>query len=274
MTADTRERSILFFDIDGTIITEDGTHTIPESTRTALRMAKERGHLIYINTGRVFLNVEPMIRNLGFDGYVCGCGTNIIYREQELLHHEIPVELQRRTVDHITHCKMNVIYEASDLNALSTSYPMNPALKELVEYFTGDGRLLVSVTDPAFHFDKFTGWYRTEDQELHEEFCRFAEDYYDYIDRGVTDGWGMCELVPRGYSKGTGIHYLLDHHRVDLAHCYVFGDSTNDLPMFQAVTHSVAMGGSPKIVTDSVEYVTDSILEDGLYRAMEHYHLI
>ena len=78
------DRSILFFDIDGTILTEDGTRAIPDSTRKALHMAKERGHLLFINTGRVFLNIENRIRDLGFDGYVCGCGTQILYREKEL----------------------------------------------------------------------------------------------------------------------------------------------------------------------------------------------
>lgn len=265
---------ILFFDIDGTIITEDGRHRIPNSTRKALRLAKERGYLLFINTGRVFLNVEPMIRNLGFDGFVCGCGTNIIYQGQELLHYELPTALQRDTVEQIKQCKMNVIYEASDLNAYYTAYPMNPTLAELVRYFSADGRPLVSVGDPAFHFDKFTGWYRTEDVELHEEFCRFIRDAYDYIDRGEEDGWGMCELVPKGYSKGTGIHYLLDYFQIELDRCYAFGDSTNDLPMLRAVIHSVAMGGSCKQVTDAAEYITDSIMEDGLYHAMQHYGIL
>ena len=36
------ERGILFFDIDGTILTDDGKRQIPESTRRALAAAKEK----------------------------------------------------------------------------------------------------------------------------------------------------------------------------------------------------------------------------------------
>lgn len=265
---------ILFFDIDGTIITEDGRHFIPESTRQAIRDARDRGYLLFINTGRVFLNVEAMIRDLGFDGYVCGCGTNIRYQGYELLHYIIPKDIQTRTVERIRKSKMNVIFEASDMNALDVPVSINPELAELADYFSRDGRRMVSVTDPSFHFDKFTGWYRKEDQVLHDEFRKFADIYYEYTDRGESDGWRMCEIVPKGYSKGTGIRYLLTYFRIDMENCYVFGDSTNDLPMFREVVHSVAMGGSPQVVLDSVEYVTDTITEDGLYRAMLHYGLI
>ena len=47
------ERKLIFFDIDGTIVTEarDG-RIIPDSTRTALRKLQQNGHLCFINTGR------------------------------------------------------------------------------------------------------------------------------------------------------------------------------------------------------------------------------
>ena len=44
-------RKILFFDIDGTLLSHR-TLQIPESAKRAIRKAKENGHLIFINTGR------------------------------------------------------------------------------------------------------------------------------------------------------------------------------------------------------------------------------
>ena len=79
-------RKIAFFDIDGTLTSErDGS--IPDSVVTSIRKARAAGHLMFINTGRCFQNVEPRFRAIGFDGYVCGCGTNIYYKEQELFYH-------------------------------------------------------------------------------------------------------------------------------------------------------------------------------------------
>ena len=53
--------SALFFDIDGTILSEI-THEIPESALVALRKAQENGHKTFINTGRTICSVPPVIK--------------------------------------------------------------------------------------------------------------------------------------------------------------------------------------------------------------------
>ena len=63
------EQKLLFFDIDGTLITE-GPGVLPKSTRQAICMAKERGHFLFINTGRTLRSLAKKITELGFSGYV------------------------------------------------------------------------------------------------------------------------------------------------------------------------------------------------------------
>ena len=46
-----KEKKIIFFDIDGTLIS-DKNYTIPDSTVTALKELKSKGNLAFINTGR------------------------------------------------------------------------------------------------------------------------------------------------------------------------------------------------------------------------------
>ncbi len=272
------ERSILFFDIDGTILTEDGTRRIPDSTREAIAEAGKRGHLTFINTGRVYLNIEPMIRELGFDGYVCGCGTNIYYHGKELLRNRISKELCRETVEVTRACNMAVLYEAAELNGFdSVAWNKEPlrdltAWKELIAYFSQNGRPMIEAEETDFYFDKFTAWYPIE-QDM-RPFHAFLAGRFDCIDRGTEGNYGMYEVVPRGFSKGTGIQFLLDYFKMPYDNSYAFGDSTNDLPMLECAAHSVAMGGSPQIVKEAVEFVTKPIEEDGLAYAMQHYHLI
>ena len=69
-------RKILFFDIDGTLISESSGE-IPESTKTALKRAQENGHITIINTGRTRALIEPRLQDMGFDGYICGGGNYI-----------------------------------------------------------------------------------------------------------------------------------------------------------------------------------------------------
>ena len=59
-----KERCMLFFDIDGTLITTDGKRTFPESAKRALREARERGHLVYINTGRVLATAKSVLMDM------------------------------------------------------------------------------------------------------------------------------------------------------------------------------------------------------------------
>lgn len=79
-----KDRKIVFFDIDGTLV--DGpTHQIPQSAVEAIRKLRENGHLAFINTGRTLVSIEPRIREIGFDGLVCGCGTLFIMKEKRCL---------------------------------------------------------------------------------------------------------------------------------------------------------------------------------------------
>ena len=55
--------------------------------------------------------------------------------------------------------------------------------------------------------------------------------------------------------------------------CYAIGDSTNDLPMLQAVPHSIAMGHAPEEVKALASYVTDDIEQDGLAKGLAHFGL-
>ena len=59
-------KKIAFFDIDGTLTSEiDGS--LPKSAINAIRHARTFGHLMFINTGRCFQNVEPRLTDMSAD---------------------------------------------------------------------------------------------------------------------------------------------------------------------------------------------------------------
>jgi len=45
------DRAVLFFDIDGTVLSEI-TKEVPVSAINAMKAAQQAGHLLFINTGR------------------------------------------------------------------------------------------------------------------------------------------------------------------------------------------------------------------------------
>ena len=86
------ELRIIFLDIDGTL-TEPGANEPPGSAVEAVRRARERGHRVFLCTGRNYDMLRPLL-DYGFDGVVASsggyieCGGSVIYdcpmtREQQ-----------------------------------------------------------------------------------------------------------------------------------------------------------------------------------------------
>ena len=51
-------KKALFYDIDGTLLSEV-THEVPESAKRALKEARARGHMVFINSGRPYCHIKP-----------------------------------------------------------------------------------------------------------------------------------------------------------------------------------------------------------------------
>ena len=68
----------LFFDVDGTLLDEI-THEIPESALEALRITRELGNKVFINSGRTGGMLRKIQKLVEVDGFLCGCGTELIY---------------------------------------------------------------------------------------------------------------------------------------------------------------------------------------------------
>ena len=260
--------SVIFFDIDGTLATEDGRFHIPQSTREAISRTRQKGNLTFINSGRTIFNINPEIRKLDFDGYLCGCGTYIEYNKKVLLHHTPEKSLCNEIVDIIRKCNITPVYENSNKYFFDDKAVGNPQLDDFMINYVDDTMDFSGRTeDKDFIFDKFVAWTNPEsDMEL---FNREVSKHFSIIDRGNC----FYENVPIGYTKATAIDVILKKLNIPITNAYAIGDSMNDLPMLQAVPNSIAMGGSEKLYP-YVSYITSPIEEDGIYNALEHFKLI
>ncbi len=260
--------SVIFFDIDGTLVTEDQWGIIPESTAKAIAETRIRGNLTFINTGRTAFNVSSMVRDLGFDGYICGCGTYIEYGGQTVFHNRLDRDFCRKISEIMRECRVTPVYEYRDGYFFDDELPMNKSLKNFLDIFVDPSIDITGrVEDKNFIFDKFVAWIdeNTDEQLFHREVGR----YFEIIDRGG----GFFENVPIGYSKASGIRYIMDKLGIPIENAYAIGDSMNDLSMFQAVPNSIAMGGAFQIYP-YVSYITTSIENDGIANALRYFELI
>ena len=109
------ERAILFFDIDGTVLSEV-TKEVPQSAIEAMEKARAEGHLLFINTGRTICSIPTEVRKFQFDGYLCGCGTYLTEHDEVLLKSSI--EKQRGIS--VTSSVLQFEYDGFCINILDT----------------------------------------------------------------------------------------------------------------------------------------------------------
>lgn len=107
------KKAALFFDIDGTILSEE-TKEIPKSAIEALLEVKKKGHLLFINTGRTMCSIPAELKQFAFDGYLCGCGTYLTYHDEVLFTRSIEKKRGREILNKMAECNLDGIAEGTE----------------------------------------------------------------------------------------------------------------------------------------------------------------
>ena len=253
---------IIFFDIDGTLI-ENGGKLMPESTKEAIRIARKNGHICMINTGRTKRLVgEDVTGQVEFDGLLLGCGTEIEYQGKSLMHKTLTLEESGRILDAMKKYHVDGVLEGHDED-------FAPRGDEVyTEAFRGmaaeiEERKYASYAQALGKYDKV--FVCAETPAGMDGMKRDLSDILDFIEREH----GFYELVPKGYSKATAIHYIADHLNIAMEDTVAIGDSNNDLPMLKCAHTSIAMGNSSPQVLEMADYVTTDVDKDGIWNALK-----
>jgi len=257
---------LVFFDVDGVLLTS--AFTVPESAGRAIRAARANGHLCVINSGRPYSHVDPRIREIGFDGYVCSCGMNVMLHGESLLHESFSPAFSHACVRVNREQHVEVIYESEEGMWFDFTQPMNSYLQRSHDHFGQFVAVDGDIDSPEFFFDKFSAWC-TEDTDL-EAYLAFLEPHFDIILRAPM----IYELVAKGYTKATGMDLIRSATGIPFEDTYALGDSRNDLLMLQNVAHPIVMGNGMEEVKELAEFVTDDLEFDGVEKALQHYGLI
>lgn len=262
------EKKVFFFDIDETLLSWK-TGKVPESAVYALEELKKRGHLTFINTGRMFSTIPEVVRELPVVGYVCGCGTQILYEGETLLLKKISEERLNEIVNLIWECNGDIILEGEKDCYFSRKKSRFDRIEKLRQ---------------SFHEIGWGAKYCIEDEEAEcAKYCFYTDEQTDKkrildnlsVDMDIMDRGGeFYEVSPKPCSKASGIDFVLNYFGVGKEQAFVFGDSSNDLSMFKAVEHAIAMGKHDPILEPHAEFITKEVEEDGILYALQHYGIL
>ncbi len=258
----------IFFDIDGTLYDRERPEGVPASARLALRKLREKGHLTFICTGRVNCAVEDSLRQLDFDGMILGCGTQIFYRGQELFYYSLSRETGKKLTELVKQYDGMAILEGKDFLYCdpcpqdSEFYPYYERRRELF------GPVLQPISGVCWEISKMTVRFSARYPEKKAPMVRQAARWADVIDSGQS-----AEFVPKGFSKASGIAYILEKLGINRKDTVAFGDGSNDREMLSYVGLGIAMGNSSREILELCSARTEPVYEDGIYKACVRYGL-
>lgn len=265
----------LFFDVDGTLISHGGGASVDEivahakptpAVYDAFHRLRERGHLAFICTGRGRSMVSPALLELEPAGLICSAGASIYMDGKQIYRDAMSAELLHETARQLESAGIEALFESDDncvafcpSGAIYTGIPGTPTVAsaaELAERF------------PGFACNKFC--YEDTEFGKFERIQAFMDEHYDMCDLGIGTG----ESTMKGVNKGTGVAHALKCLGRGRENTFGFGDSENDLAMLAAVETPIAMGNALPQVKERSVFVADSVDDDGVVSAMEHFGLI
>ena len=230
-------KKIIFLDIDGTL-TEPGSNVPPESAMKAVRGAQEKGHYVFLCTGRNYDMLSPLLP-LGFDGVVASCGGYVRFKDQVIYDCPMTEEQKERAmtvlkdsgVFRTVEC-MDGSYTDEGLKEFLESHGDEGANSELLRWRRQleqslnirpmaeyRGQPVYKIVVMADSRERFEEPEKVLGQEF--ELCLQEPDQYGYING---------ELVNRKFDKGKGVERVCRYLGIPLEDTVGFATASMTRP--------------------------------------------
>lgn len=248
----------IFFDIDGTLVSFR-THTVPQSTIEALDRLRAAGIKLFIASGRHMSSINNL-GSLRFDGYVTiNGGISIV--DGQIIHKR---PLQRSEPQAMLEY-MRSVRDFPNAFVLEDRLVMNFANDDAQKIFD----MLNFPAPQVASLDE------AAKEDVYQMISFFGADEEEQIMKHLpncdTQRWNtlFTDVVPKGTSKVLGIAKVAEHFGFTAENIMAFGDGGNDIEMLRYASIGVAMGNAEQEVKDSADYVTDTVDDDGIAKAVK-----
>lgn len=240
-------QSVLFFDLDGTLLNDE--KTISPRTRAALEACVKKGHVFVISSGRAYSSIIKIVERLGLEN----CSPLISSFNGSQIYH-----LDKKEMLHSAKLSVDIIAKIRDLaremNIHLQSYSDTKVLTETInknvtfycEYVKNDYDLLPDIAAEGLETYKLLA-VDLDNRELLEAFRSKVEEMCaGKVQCFFSNDW-FLEILPFGTSKGTALKFVCNYAGIDEKFSYAFADAENDLPMLEAAAYpTVLLNGIPE----------------------------
>lgn len=258
--------AIVFFDIDGTLLNEQ--NQVPASAVAAIRQLRRNGHTAFLNTGRTRAGIHSHILDVQFDGIIGSCGAYIEYQGQTLLNKTIDRNLFAEFLPLVKANKVYAFFEGPRHVYFENLDP-SENLGHYLAIFSELPGVVTTWDKGPIDANKICFMLRPESNL--EPVVTFLQQHFTVINHQPDP---LFEVIQKGYSKATGMQFILEKLQMPRERTFAFGDSLNDIEMLNFAQYGIAMGGSRNRVLVASDHVTSRVSENGIAEGLKYFGLI
>jgi hypothetical protein len=275
---------LIALDMDGTLLNGEGK--ISEQNRKAIMAAQAQGHLVAVVTGRARKDALAPLREAGLVCPIASLNGAIVTLEDGTVISQAPLErtVIRHALDWVReqsdlYCETYVgdevyvgLHNRAQWEALALEKTeVAPEVKWIVMKQFQQARVTYVDDIRTVWDDPKRVIYKLLIFSLDRERLRDAASHFDPLP-GVTVTSSHphnIEVNNERATKGEALKQLASHYSIDLRDTVVFGDSHNDLSMFEVAGYRVAMDNAEPELKAICDMVTSSHEEDGVAAGLE-----
>lgn len=258
----------IFFDVDNTLVCRVENKMCEGTLRAIEKLSQDNQIEIAIATGRSLAMVKREEFHRMFETIISANGS-LITRQDEIIY--------KQPMDRTFCGELIRYFEEKDIPYCIHLLKESKGKLEYdwVQQFSQKynmpiGELEDSVLDALGDYEIFQINAQIRDADI----GRFKRDYPFFSFVKLIDVEEGYDIFNKCCSKGSAIKFLKERNQAKDATYYAFGDGFNDLEMFDEVDYSIAMGNGCDRLKERATYITDSIYQNGVYKALRKLDLI
>ncbi len=276
----------LFFDIDGTLVGHD--KAVTKKNREAIIKAREKGHKVFVCTGRAPTSITPNILDIGFDGVISSAGAFVEVGGEYIFENYISQNLLSQVLLLFTNKKVLLSLETKDALYQSPGI-MDFFIKMMTKKHSGDNFELARLLEerskseirlPIREFDISTTkvtklCFLSEDKIAFYDCVKYlAKEFNVVIFSNPEDDYINGEIILKDCTKSEGMSRILDHIGGDINETIAYGDSMNDFEMIRDANMGVvSVAGAQKLKDIADDFFEDPD-KDGIYKHLVKINII
>lgn len=252
--------AVAFFDLDGTLL--DHQSKITTEVKNAINSLKQNNVLPVIATGRTLIEVEAIMDASGIDSAIVMNGQFIQVNGEKLYSNEFSYD-ECKEMHEFTQSQGHELSFYNEKKIWCTA--INQTVIDCYEFIHTN----LPSTDMSLLGKEPVNMLLVLSKEGDESYLEHFPQLTFY-----RNGPYSIDVVRKDVSKGSGVKILLDSLGLANIPTYAFGDGLNDIALFEACEHKIAMGNARDQLKELATFITKKNTDGGIAHALKHYQLI